>query len=103
MQGYLKDARIVGGRDLAERGVCNGRVGILELRIISDVESIAAEFEIHSFSNDEVLRDGEIEVGASGSAQTVAREGAVGIEGGGVDALSRATARALLKIDGSNQ
>jgi hypothetical protein len=51
MQRELKNTRVVGRRDLAESGVGNRRIRILELGVIGDVEGIATQLQIYVFTD----------------------------------------------------
>ena len=73
LQSQLNDARVaVGVGNLSERCIGETRVGILEQRMIEDVEELRTELEVGAIPDlmdREILEEREIEVELAGPSQ----------------------------------
>src|ERR1035437_4594633 len=79
----LNDSRVAGAADLAEgRAVRDARTGGVELRVVEEVEEIAAELRGEPVGDAEGLRQGPIQIESAGGAEHVARAASEGAGGG---------------------
>src|SRR5215475_480098 len=100
-QRELKNARVTGGGDTAERARTAIAVGQAQVDVVQRVEGFEAELEFEALADREILMQSQIERGRAGTAQRVPSRRAVSAErvdeeGAGVKPLQNLLALASI-------